>query len=163
MSDNDDRKQQQETFIRQPRRQSSGPLVPLLIFATIVFAINDNRSNRADDRVRRGESAFSDTAVLGGVTRKCDSSTFKHGEAQAFLGGIDLDFRDAIIEGQEARLDVTAIMGGVKIRVPRTWTVDNRAVVALGGVEDHTTQSNDGNKRLIVEGTVLLGGLELNN
>jgi hypothetical protein len=162
MSDNDDRKQQQETFRRQPRRKSSGPLVPLLIFVTIVFAINDNRSNGADDRVRRGKSVFSDTAVLSGVTRKYDSSTFKHGEAEAFLGGIDLDFRDAIMEGDEARLDVTAIMGGVKIRVPRTWTVDNRAVVALGGVEDQT-QSNGGNKRLIIEGTVLLGGLELNN
>jgi hypothetical protein len=120
MTDNDGQKPQRESSRVQRRESSWGALVPIIVIATIAFAIINNRSDASDRLIRPGESTFSDTAFLSGIERKYDSSTFQHGEAEAFLGGIDLDFRDATIEGDEARLDVTAVMGGVKIRVPRT-------------------------------------------
>jgi hypothetical protein len=53
-------------------------------------------------------------------------------------------------------------MGGVEIHVPRTWTVVNRVNSVLGGVEDHS-RSTDSGKRLVIDGTVLMGGLEISN
>jgi hypothetical protein len=38
----------------------------------------------------------------------------------------------------------------------------NRVTPVLGGVEDRT-RSGDGSKRLIVEGTVVMGGLNITN
>jgi predicted membrane protein len=133
------------------RTTSSGPLVPLILVATFIFVIIDHRSDASDN-----------TAFLSGVERTYRSSTFRSDEATAFMGGIDLDFRDAIIEGDEAKLDITAVMGGVNIRVPRTWTVVNRVVPILGGVKDRTNSIN-ANKRLVIEGTVLMGGLDIKN
>ena len=78
------------------------------------------------------------------------------------MGGVQLDFRDATMEGNEARIDVTAVMGGVDIRIPRSWTVVNHVTPVMGGVQDHT-RSTDGNKRLVIEGTVLMGGLKIKN
>src|SRR5262249_28878308 len=154
-------KPQPETRKPQKRETSWGPLVPILVVVTIVLAIIDRpRSDAADRQVREGDSTFSDTAFLGGIVRKYDSSIFREGEATAFMGGVDLDFRDAIMEGDEARLDITSVMGGVKIRIPRTWNVVNRVEAVLGGVEDHTHSTN-GNKRLVLQGTVLMGGLEI--
>jgi len=148
---------------RVQRTDSLGPLIPIILVATFIFVITDNyRSNAATRRGLTTEATFDDTAFLGGVTRKYSSANFRRGEAEAIMGGVDLDFRDANIEGDEARLDVTAIMGGVKIRVPRTWVVVNRVTPILGGVDDNT-DSADGSKRLVIEGTVLMGGLEIKN
>jgi predicted membrane protein len=146
----------------QRRTTSWEPLVPIILVATLVFAVIDSKSDASNRTVRAGQSTFSDSAFLGGIERKYDSSTFRQGEAEAFMGGIDLDFRDATIEGDEARLDVTAVMGGVTIRVPRTWKVENRVVSVLGGVKNRAN-SSDANKRLVIEGTVLMGGLEIDN
>jgi predicted membrane protein len=140
---------------------SWGPLVGILIIVTVVFAVIDN-STAFDQQIRQGESTFSDMAFLGGVVRKYDASAFRQGKAGAFMGGVDLDFRDATIEGDEAKLDITAVMGGVKVRVPRTWNVDNQVTTVMGGMKDRT-HSNAGNKRLVIKGAVLMGGLDILN
>jgi hypothetical protein len=155
-----------QTMQRQNRRVQStdslGPLIPIILVATLIFVITDRHRSNAERQAVTTESTFDDSAFLGGVVRKYSSANFRKGQAEAIMGGIDLDFRDATIEGDEARLDVTAIMGGVKIRVPRTWIVVNRVTPILGGVDDNT-DSVDGNKRLVIEGTVLMGGLDIKN
>ena len=154
---------QDENHRSRGRDGSIGPYIPIILLATLVFVVVDrHRSDASNRHVVSGESTFSNKAFLSGVERKYSSSNFRRGEVEAFMGGVDLDFRDAIIEGDEARLDVTAVMGGVTIRVPRTWNVVNRVEPVLGGVEDHTSSMN-GNKRLVIEGTVLMGGLEIKN
>jgi hypothetical protein len=163
MTNSDDSKPQPETRRRQSTNTSWGPVIPIILLATIIFAITNRRGSDASEReILSTESTFDDTAILSGVTRKVSSSTFRHGEAEAFLGGVNLDLRDAMIEGDEARLDVIAIMGGVEIRVPQTWTVDSRVVPVLGGVENRTRSMNP-TKRLVIEGTVLMGGLNIRN
>jgi predicted membrane protein len=144
------------------QRSSLAGVVPILLIATLVFVITDRNRSDASDRPRNADVSFSDTAFLGGITRRYESSNFRGGEAEAFLGGIDLDFRNATMEGDEATIDVTAVMGGVKIRVPHTWNVVNRVGTILGGTENRTV-SRSSNKRLIIDGTVLMGGLEIQN
>jgi predicted membrane protein len=161
MANNDEQRTQPASYREQRRGTSWGPLIPVILVATVLFIIFDN-SDASDRRILPGESTFSDSAFLGGIVRKYDQSTFRRGEAQAVMGGIDLDFRDATIEGDEARLEITALMGGVKIRVPRNWSVVSRVTPILGGVEDRTT-SRSGNKRLVIEGTVVMGGLDIRN
>jgi hypothetical protein len=66
------------------------------------------------------------------------------------------------MEGNEATLDVTAIMGGVEIRVPRDVDRRKPRQFRFGRVEDHS-RSTDSGKRLVIDGTVLMGGLEISN
>jgi predicted membrane protein len=163
MTNGQDNNPQDENYRSRARNGSIGPYVPIILVATLVFVVLDrHRSNASDRQVLAGESTFSDSAFLSGVKRKYSASVFRRGEVEAFMGGAELDFRDAIMESDEARLDVTAVMGGVKIRVPRTWNVVNRVKPVLGGVDEHTSSAN-GNKRLVIEGTVLMGGLEIKN
>ena len=163
MSENDNQKLRRSENVRGRRTDSVGPLIPIILIATFIFVITDrNRSRASENQALTTESTSDDSAFLGGVTRKYGLSNFRRGGASAVMGGVDLDFRDASIEGDEARLDVTAIMGGVKVRIPPTWNVVNRVVPILGGVENRSV-SSDGNKRLVIEGTVLMGGLEIKN
>jgi predicted membrane protein len=109
-------------------------------------------------------------AIFGGTERRIKSQAFKGGRATSIFGGVELDFRDANIDGDEATLDVNCIFGGVEIRVPDTWNVHSRSIPVLGGYSDKTgpattPQDPSGPKRktLIVTGTVIFGGVEIAN
>ena len=150
----------------QPRRREhrgGDPTVGLIIIALIVFFfVNGPGSRGSERRGNSTDSNFNETAVLGGVQRSNNAQNFRSGDANAFMGGVELDLRDANMEGSEATIHVTAVMGGIDIRVPRTWTVVNHVTPVLGGVDDHT-RSGDGEKKLIIEGTVVMGGLDIKN
>lgn len=101
-------------------------------------------------------------AVMGGFRRKTNSQDFKGGELTAIMGGLEIDLRDASIQG-EATLDVFTAMGGVEMRVPDDWLVVIEGFPILGGFDDKTRPPKDAVKRLIIKGTVLLGGMEIKN
>jgi len=156
----------QEQQTRQPDRpryRGGDSTVGIIILALIVFFFVNGPGSHASERGGVStESDFSETAVLGGVDRQNNSQRFHRGEATALMGGVKLDLRDAVMEGNEATIDITTVMGGVELHIPREWTIVNRVTPVLGGVEDHT-RSGDGSKRLIVEGTVVMGGLNIRN
>ena len=148
--------------MRYRRDTSSGPIVAILIIATIIFLVT-NESHNADNRQGiNGDSTFSSYAFMSGVETRNNSSSFTGGSASAVMGGVKLDFRDAAMQGNQATINVSAIMGGVEIHVPRTWEVVNHIVPVMGGVNNHTDQ-REATKRLIIEGTVLMGGLDIRN
>ena len=163
MTSEENGKLQQKTYQRRTSDASWGSTVAIIIVATVVFfVVNGPQSSASNNESSTRDSSFSSTAILGGVHRQNSSSAFRGADAAAFMGGVQLDFRDASMEGDEATIEVSAIMGGIDIRVPRTWTVVNRVTSIMGGVKDHT-RATDSNKRLVVEGTVLMGGLEIKN
>jgi predicted membrane protein len=110
-------------------------------------------------------------AIFGGTERRIKSQTFKGGRVISIFGGVELDFRDANIDGDEATLDINCIFGGVEIRVPDTWNVHSRSIPVLGGYSDKTGPSSSApqdpsgprRKTLIVTGTVIFGGVEIAN
>jgi hypothetical protein len=61
-------------------------------------------------------------------------------------------------------LDVLVCWGGVDIKVPDTWGVQNQATVMLGGVEDRSkVPPADARDILIIRGLVIMGGIEIKN
>src|SRR5213075_1970970 len=109
--------------------------------------------------MRQGEHSFSATAVMAGNVRKVGGQ-FKGGEAVAVMGGCDLDFTAAAING-EAVLDVLAFWGGIGVHVPRGWKVIRRVTALLGGYEDKTTAAPEGAPRLIIRGSAIMGGIDV--
>jgi hypothetical protein len=102
-------------------------------------------------------------AVLGGVSRGSNSAAFRGGEVTAVLGGCEIDLRQAAIDG-EAVIEVFALCGGLEIRVPDDWTVESRVVPVLGGVDDKTRPPQGASRhRLVLRGTVVMGGIEIKN
>lgn len=102
-------------------------------------------------------------AFLGGVERVVRSQDFRAASVVAFMGGCEIDLRDARIVGGEAVVDVTVIWGGVEIKVPSDWNVEWRGVALLGGFGDKTRGRADAAARLIVTGQALMGGIEISN
>jgi predicted membrane protein len=124
--------------------------------------------------IAKGTGDASDTldavAVFGGTERRISSQTFRGGRATSVFGGVELDFRDANIDGDEATVEIQCIFGGVEIRVPETWNVHSKSIPVLGGYADKTRGSatpQDGSaakrKTLIITGSIVFGGVEIGN
>ncbi len=109
------------------------------------------------------------TSILGGVTDRSVSQEFLGGRLTAFLGGVSVDLREAVIIDKPARIHVSAILGGVELSVPQHWIVKKDVRPIAGGVDDrrprvrHSDDDNDTSPEnapdLVVTGSVLLGGL----
>jgi len=134
----------------------------LIIFAglwTLLGALR--RRSPAATVIKEGDiDAF---ALFAGLERRVDSPAFRGGKATAIMGGVDLDLRGAGLAEGAAAIDLSVIMGGITLRVPRGWRVEMDARPLLGGIEDkHTYEpATQGGGTLRVKATAILGGIEI--
>jgi predicted membrane protein len=109
-------------------------------------------------------STISAFALWAGLRRQSTSQEFHGGDATAIMGGVELDLRNAKIrDGEEAVLDTFAMWGGVEIRVPENWRVIGKVMPLMGGFEDKTVGNGAGGPVLVIQGTALMGSVEVKN
>ena len=110
-----------------------------------------------------GTDWVSGLAILAGFERKNNSQNFRGGDLSAFMGGVELDLRMASMR-QPAVIDVFVMWGGVGIYVPPDWTVELRGTPLMAGFEDKTQPPPaPTEKRLVIRGLALMGGVEIKN
>ena len=102
------------------------------------------------------------SATMSGIVLKNDSQEFTGGDISAVMGAVEIDLRQAAI-ATEAVLHLSIIMGGVEIKVPREWSISVNGSPMLGGIEDKTVPPMTPGKRLVIEGSVIMGGVEISN
>jgi hypothetical protein len=102
-------------------------------------------------------------AVLSGCDRKGRWRPAPDSVALAVLGGVELDLRDATIEGDELVLTAVAILGGIEITVPEGVEVDVTGFAVLGGNEHEqgTEPVRPGTPVVRVRAFSLLGGIDV--
>jgi len=103
------------------------------------------------------------TCIFSGMKRRIESQNFKGGHATAVMGGLELDFTSAGLEGGKAAIDATAIMGGIDIKVPGNWRVVVDGTPILGGIDDKHRNVPDAEAKatLFIKATAILGGVTI--
>lgn len=127
-------------------------------FKTTDYTASGDFSNDDSERVDA-------TAIFGSVKKNIVSKNFQGGDATSIFGGSEIDLSKADINGT-VRMDVTAILGGVKLIVPSHWTVKQEITAIFGGVEDKRDTYNiitAQNKILVLDGTAFMGGIEISS
>jgi hypothetical protein len=109
-----------------------------------------------------GPPASDVVAILGG-SKRAVSGDYKGGQAFAFMGGSEVDLRRASMTKDEAVLDVFVFWGGIEVKVPEDWEVVSHGLPILGGFVDNTRHPPAAQKRLVVTGMAIMGGIELKN
>ena len=104
-------------------------------------------------------------AIFGGASRKGSWHAEPVIDIVAIFGGVDLDFRDAVLPGREVVVRATAILGGVEIVVPPEMrVVDGGGIAILGGRDISASSAEAAGPDapvLRVVGTCVLGGLDV--
>lgn len=125
---------------RRARRLSRGgvPFVLLwiLIWTGIMVSVQGGRRQR-DDRTDSND-VIQRSAVLGQSQTVSYATDLRRGHLLAVMGECDIDLTHAVVApGQEADVNVLALMGSIKLKVPHGWVVDIRTVPAIGTVKDY--------------------------
>ena len=102
-------------------------------------------------------------AVMSGVVRRGAWVVPKHISALAFMGGVELDLRDATLDPGVTEIEVLAVMGGVVVTVPPNVRLESDGFAFMGGFEDQLKQpaSGDPNAPVVrLTGFAFMGGVE---
>jgi Domain of unknown function (DUF1707)/Cell wall-active antibiotics response 4TMS YvqF len=103
-------------------------------------------------------------AIFGGATRKGIWHPEPEMSVLAVFGGVELDFRDAVLPGREIVLHATSVLGGVEITVPPEMRVVDSGVAILGGREiaGNVAESAGPDAPVLrIDGSCVLGGIEV--
>jgi hypothetical protein len=102
-------------------------------------------------------------AIFGGATRTGAWHPEPVIEVLTVFGGAELDFRDAVLPGNEVTLRATSVLGGVEVTVPPEMRVIDNGSAILGGREIKGGPDSGGpdSPVLRIEGICVLGGLEV--
>jgi hypothetical protein len=101
-------------------------------------------------------------AILGGFSRKGDWVVPKDFTAFCFMGGGEIDLRDASFEDREVSIHIVAIMGGCEVIVPEDATVRVTGVGIMGAF-DHSVggAGTPGGPVITINGVAIMGGVDV--
>jgi cell wall-active antibiotic response 4TMS protein YvqF len=139
-----------------------GPTVLVLLGGTVVWRAVAHPVPKPADAQNPEQSGYIHTfAVMSGSEHK-PSQPFQGADLGTVMGGVKLDLTGADMQGETAVVDVFAVMGGIEIYAPRDWEVVNNMTTFMGGTADQRRPAQvSSNKKLILQGFVLMGGVEI--
>jgi predicted membrane protein len=136
----------------------------LLIGAGLMMIFKQGRpAVDAPSEASNGGQPLHLVAVLSGNQAKLDAQEFGGGEVTVVMGGAELDLRGATMAGGTATLQIFVAMGGLKITNPADWSVSSNAMPLLGDIDDKSSAPAQPNKRLLISGYAIFGGVEIRN
>lgn len=152
------------------------PIIFIVVGLLVLYGSRESwftlrRSNRPGDGTGTEEGPLTEdqsldmTSAFGGIKKVVYNKSFKGGEILTIFGGGEVNLLNADFEGTII-LEVTVMFGGIKLIVPAHWEVSTTEAVAIfGGIDDKRSYNTptDPNKKLIVRGTILFGGLDVRN
>ncbi|MFF2145358.1 DUF1707 domain-containing protein [Kitasatospora sp. NPDC058190] len=98
-------------------------------------------------------------AIFGGAARKGRWRVGSHLTAFTMFGGVEIDLSDAVFESPEVEITVTAIFGGVEVRVPENVSLHGSGVGIFGGFDVREQTAADPYAPVVrVKGVALFGG-----
>jgi hypothetical protein len=101
-------------------------------------------------------------AIMSGARRKGTWVVPPVYTAVAFLGGVEMDLREARFSQREVKIRAYSLLGGVDIVVPDDIEVDVEGIGIMGGFDHRGSNAGPpGSPRLRVTGFAFLGGVNV--
>lgn len=155
-----------ELSLRLEQAEAATSTAELELIVADLPAVVEPETETVTAKVNRGEVAVEQTAtllaVMGGTERRGAWRPARKTKAVAVMGGIDLDYRDAVFPPGKTTLTIVCLMGGVEIVVPPGVAVELSGLPILGGVENRTDHPNNPSAPVLeVKALVVMGGVDI--
>lgn len=136
-------------------------LWPIAIISIGLWLLSSTR-RRSAGRIE-SKDRLDEFAVLGSVEGRNESGSFEGGRITALLGSAEIDLTRARLATEGARLEASAVLGSIALRVPQTWNVAVSGTPLLGSVENKARRDPQVADRptLQIRATAALGSVEV--
>lgn len=101
--------------------------------------------------------------VLSSTKRRVEASNFKGGSVEVVFGSAEIDLTGAGLEGGQAVLSLSAVLGSIELRVRPEWQVVVEGTPILGSIEQRPKEPADTEKKgtLRLNASVVLGSIHI--
>ncbi len=137
-------------------------IVPLLLIWWGFHVLTGRRSSFGETDSELHEDRLDEVLIFSGTNRKVLSSDFSGGRIVCVFGGAELDLSHVKAK-EEIDLEVVAVFGGAKIKVPTNWEIRSQATAILGGVSNRTEKAKTTATKVKLTGAAVLGGVDIVN
>jgi hypothetical protein len=101
-------------------------------------------------------------AIMGGFSRKGDWVVPEEFTAFAFMGGGEIDLREARYAARTATIHAVTFMGGIEVTVPEDANVRVTGIGIMGAFDHQSGGTGEpGGPTIIVNGVAFMGGVEV--
>lgn len=137
---------------------------PLLIIGLGVWVLV--KPARAGDKKKIPELTADElrvSQVFSSTARRVESPNFKGGSVEVVFGSAKIDLSAAGLEGGQAALSLSAVLGDIELRVRPEWQVVIEGTPILGSIEQKRAQPADADKKgtLRINASVVLGSIHI--
>ena len=129
-------------------------------------ATGDSRLPERRLHPSRAPERQTEVAIWSGRVRKGAWIPARKIRAFGFMGGVELDFREALLSGEPIHIHAGAVMGAVEIIVPPGVRVETDGFAFMGGFEEDTEAGVDvppDAPVIRVTGFAFMGGVEVSS
>ena len=79
------------------------------------------------------------------------------------MGEANIDLRESSVQEKPAILELTVVMGEIKLRVPSEWNVRVDDDIIMGELKDERMrrETSDSETDLVIKGSVVMGALKI--
>ena len=93
--------------------------------------------------------------------KKILSQNFTNGKLTVVCGGADFDLRQVTPKTKDVKLEISCILGGVRLILPEDWEVVTNVKSYLAGVDSVHKVPSKAKVTLHITGEVILGGIAI--
>ncbi len=138
------------------------PAILIFIGLSLLFG-NGKKKSKPEDKNEK-DNYISGFAVFSGFNRKVTSKSFRGGNIFAIFGSSEMDLREAKLNPNGADMEITAVFGGVELRLPEEWNVEVNSTAIFGGVENiYRSEDQEEEKTVRISATAIFGGVKIKN
>ena len=101
------------------------------------------------------------SSAFSGGTKYINTDKFTSADISCKYSGLEIYFDNAVMAEDKAVLRLDVSFSGLELYIPRSWNVENRTNVFLGGVENKKYGDKVYTNTLILTGDVKLSGVEI--
>ena len=133
----------------------------LIIFGIRIISSKKTAPAHKESHSDRTNS-FTGMAFFSGFNRRLNSKAFRWGRVTALFGGAEIDLRDSELSKDGAKMELTAIFGGIDLKIPKDWNIVLNSNAVFGGIGNKSLNPVDPEgKNLMITANVIFGGIEI--
>jgi predicted membrane protein len=98
---------------------------------------------------------------FGATVKYINTDNFEQADFNCSFGGMKLYFDNAIMRKGNAIVRINASFSGIELYVPKTWNIDDRTNVFLGGISEKNKNDKITTNTLTLVGDINFSGVEI--
>jgi len=130
------------------------------VMAWVASLVISNKLTRGDE----SSDDFRVATIMNGGEFRSHAANLRSGTAITIMGGVRIDLRDATLDPSGASLELSTMVGGLEVLVPKHWAVEVDQEVSGGESKVNVTpleELPEDAPRLRIHAVLRLGGAEI--